>query len=192
MIRVSHFGFHFAAGNVGYLLQAGGEQSIHPIDSPFSVARGTGRCPHRIILDKRDDSDVSLLNDPLAKWMARPEGVAVIDGVQHDTLVEALTQLYWPTRPLMIPAWGYSRVWRQELSCTNAAPWIMVGATVDQVDLLRATEHYPRPVLVLAASPVPAPGGVRLETELRETDLPDPMALQRLGAWAAYERLKRP
>lgn len=190
MIQVHHYGLHFAAGSVGFLLQEGPAQSLYSIDSPFSTAKRIGRCPHRLDLEQRDDRHRGLLEDPLARWMAAPRGLAVLDGTEHAGLVEKLTQLYWPTRSLLAPAWGYSRVWRQELSCTNLCPWVLVGGTSAQVDLLRAAEQYPRPVLVLAESIFPAPGGVRLTTEL--TDLPDPMALQRLGAWAAYERLKRP
>lgn len=192
MIPVHHYGLHFADGAVGFLLQSGEPQAIHPVDSPFYVAKHTGRCPHRVDIDERDTTHTHLLEDPLARWMATPRGVAVIDGVHHSGLVEKLTQLYSPTRSLLSIAWGYRSVWRQELRCTNFCPWILVDGSVGQVDLLRAAEQYPRPLLVLARSVMPAPGGVRLTTDLTEADLPDPNALRRLGAWAAYERLKKP
>lgn len=187
MIRVHHYGLHYASGSIGFLMQPGATQSIYPVDCPFYIQRTGYSCPHRVDIDQRNDRYAGLLEDPLLAWMARPKGVALLQGVEHTSLVEKLAEIYWPTKSLLSPAWGYRRIWRQELSLTNFAPWILVGATSTEMDLLWNAVSLPRPVLAITKEPLP---GLELTTNL--STVPDQPALRQLGAWAAYERLKRP
>lgn len=187
MIRVHHYGLHFAAGSIGFLMQPGAVQSIYPVDCPFFIKRVYGACPHRVDVEQRSDRYLDLLEDPLVAWMARPKGLAILQGLHHLALVEQLMELYWPTKSLLSPAWGHLRTWRQEISLTNFAPWILYGATSAEMNLLWNAETFPRPILAITKEPLP---GHRLETHL--TSLPDQPAIRGLGAWAAYERLKRP
>lgn len=182
MIDVHHYGIHHAGG-VGYLIQRGGEQSLYPgVDSPF-VARGLGLCPHHVDLSVADPTHHQLLKDPLIGWFANPKGVVV----SYDTspeFIEQLAQLYCPTEPLLALGWG-NRMWRRHMGATNLCPWVLVEASVADMDPIMAARYgQGRPLLCLGKDRIPAR---QLETTV--TELPSPEALRALGAWAIKKRL---
>lgn len=184
MIQVHHFGIHFAAGSVGFLLQEGPSQALYPIDTPF-FTRKIGRCPHRVELAAADETYRELLDDPLVGWFANPKG-AVVSYDTDPAFAEQLAQMYCPTEPLLAMGWG-NRTWRRHMGNTNLCPWVLVDASSTDMDIVNAAPHSPRPLLCLASSIIP---GRRIETNLKT--LPDAQALRGLGAWAIRERLKRP
>ena len=184
MIQVHHYGIHFAAGSVGFLLQEGPSQGLYPVDSPFYL-RHAGRCPHRVELADASETHRELLEDPLVGWFANPKG-AVVSYDTDPAFIEQLAQMYRPTEPLLALGWG-NRAWRRHMNATNLCPWVLVEASSTDMDIISAAAHSPRPLLSLAASIIP---GRRVETTLKT--LPSAHALRGLGAWAIRERLKRP
>lgn len=197
MIGVPHYGLHFAAGDVGFLLQKGAPQSHYSdLPCPFQVQRSTTArsCPHAVNLALADPAGREILDDPLAAWFADPTGIAVVHDPAKSTLpvLSQLARLYSLTRPTLDFAWTLTkRAWLDEASITNLSPWGVIGVTSREVELIRTISAYPRPVVLLSIEPLPLPPGAqRLNTDLKEADLEN-LSLERLGAWAVARRLRR-
>jgi hypothetical protein len=197
--QVTHFGLHYAAGDVGFLLQRGTPQSIYPdLECPFQVQRRSNdrSCPHAINLTLADDTGRTIFADPLAAWFAQPKGVALLLDPERSTtpVLAQLARLYSPTRPTVDFAWSMqARHWMEEGAVTNLSPWILSDVRSTHLTHVRALAAgaLPRPVLLLAAENIPLPpNSTRLTTDLNETDLSN-LSLERLGAWAVGRRLRR-
>lgn len=195
MKNIPHYGLHFAAGDVGFLIQNGPAQSIYPdLPCPFNLRRMGYEvsCPHGVELSEADSAGREIFADPLASWFANPTGIALVLDTDRRaaSVASQLSQLYSPTRPALDFAWTLrQRIWRFEAEVTNLSPWVLVGADVKCVNYIRSITT--RPVLLLAAENIPLPpNSFRLSTDLTESDL-EPLALGQLGAWAVSRRLRR-
>jgi hypothetical protein len=213
---VSHYGVHWASGNVAYIEQekSGTNALGLPEKSPFVVQlpRRNARCNHLIALaaPKPDPSHMELLarlinEDSLVRAMlpiprTGPGGFFLSDPAGKLRLhLVLLSKLSSPIACVVKPfaSLGHEQV-LDELQMTNVQPLVLTGVTAAQAPslapLAERLASLPRSLVLTGEADIALPPGIeKLGSEIEKHDLADLAGLpwETLGAVIVRRYMRR-
>jgi hypothetical protein len=200
MIDVTHYGLHRAPGNVAFLLQGNGATNALnlQLDCPFEVtlSRKTLRCPHNIILPRKEPEEWIefrdfLLKDPLVhRMLPRPRTIEKPAFIVLDDklILSQLIRLSSYTRSPILPVWACSPAKiTHEMRVTNVQTMVFTDVQNnnrrDFQRLLELAILAPRhTVFVGEPDFIPPPDVERITTNVVLGTL-ERLPLEQLGAW---------